>query len=284
MACIIHGQRWRKGCRRTTRRLEDSLTNADRGGRFLVLQHIGCEPAAIYGDVLLERGMEVEPVMVNEGEALPDWRGFDGILVMGGPMGAYDEDLYPWLGEEKRFIAEAVRAGTPFWGACLGAQLLAAALGARVYPGEAPEVGVLPVSLVGPAIDDPVFSVAPPRFMTLQWHGDTFDLPPGATLLASSEAYPHQAFAWHRAYGLQFHLEVTPDLAAQWAEVPAYASSLERILGPGALPRLIGDVEARAWETGNLARALFGRWLVEVLDGRDGDAGAAANANRGKEL
>jgi len=262
------------------------MTDADQGGRFLVLQHIGCEPAAIYGDVLLERGMVVEPVMVHEGEELPDWRAFDGILAMGGPMGAYDEDEHSWLRAEKRFVAEAVRAGTPFWGACLGAQILAAALGARVYPGEEPEVGVLPVSLTGEAADDPVFSVAPARFATLQWHGDTFELPPGARLLASSDAYPHQAFAWRRAYGLQFHLEVTPDLAAQWAELPAYASSLERILGPGALPRLIEEVEARAWETGNLARALFGRWLTEVVGAEDNGASSigVGGASRGKEI
>lgn len=145
------------------------MTDANRGGRFLVLQHIDCEPAAIYSDVLFERGMGVDTVMVHEGGALPDWRGFDGILAMGGPMGANDEEEYPWLREEKRFVAEAVRAGTPFWGACLGAQILAAALGTRVYPGEAPEVGILSVSLT--AADDPVFSAAPARFATLQWHG-----------------------------------------------------------------------------------------------------------------
>lgn len=257
--------------------------DGNRGRRFLVLQHIGCEPAAIYGEVLLERGMGVEPVMVHEGEALPDWRDFDGILAMGGPMGAYDEDEHPWLRDEKRLVAEAVRAGTPFWGACLGAQILAAALGGRVYPGGEPEVGVLPVSLTGEAAEDPVLSIAPARVATLQWHGDTFELPPGAVLLAGSETYPHQAFVWRRAYGLQFHLEVTPALAARWAEVPAYASSLERVLGPGALPRLIGDVEVRAWETGNLARELFGRWLTEVV-GVEGGAAGVGDASGGKEI
>ena len=96
---------------------------------------------------------------------------------------------------------------------------------------------------------------------TLQWHGYTFDPPPGATLPAGSPAYAQQAFVRDRAYGLQFHLEVPPELAAEWAEVPAYAGSLERIMGPGAMPRLIGQLEAQADEMLPLARRLFGRWL-----------------------
>ena len=99
---------------------------------------------------------------------------------------------------------------------------------------------------------------------TLQWHGDSFDLPDGATLLASSPAYRNQAFRYRCAYGLQSHLEVTPELAAQWGDVPAYAQSLERILGPGALGRLVDDVAAQARATIPLARYLFGRWLERV--------------------
>ena len=88
-----------------------------------------------------------------------------------------------------------------------------------------------------PLLTTGVLGAAPAEFSTLQWHGDTFDLPDGATLLAGSPAYPHQAFVWQRAYALQFHIEVTPELAAEWAEVPAYAASLDAELGPGSFPR-----------------------------------------------
>ena len=184
---------------------------------------------------------------------------------MGGPMGAYEDDAHPWLADEKRLLREAVEAGHPVWGVCLGAQLLAAALGAHVYPGAEAEVGLLDVELTPAAADDPVFSVLPPTFPALQWHGDTFDLPPGATLLASSPAYANQAFVYGRAYALQFHLEVSPELAAEWGEVPAYSASLEAIKGPGALTRLIDEVAERADTTVPLARALFGRWLEHVV-------------------
>ena len=127
-----------------------------------------------------------------------------------------------------------------------------------------PEVGLLDVELTAGAADDPVFSAAPGVFPALQWHGDTFDLPERATLLARSSAYSHQAFVYERAYGLQFHLEVPPALATEWGEVPAYADSLDAILGPGALTRLVHEVETNAETTLPLARLLFGRWLERV--------------------
>jgi GMP synthase (glutamine-hydrolysing) len=231
---------------------------------LLALQHIACEPPAAFEDELRSRGLDLVRAELDEGDSLPDWREFAGLIVMGGPMGAYEEDAHPWLVEEKRAIHDAAEAGHPVWGVCLGAQLLAGALGARVYSGDEAEVGLLPVELAEAAYGDPVFSAAPPSFPTLQWHSDTFDLPPGATLLASSLAYRSQAFVYKRAYGLQFHLEVSPELAAEWGAVPAYAASLEAIKGPGALERLVGEVTERADETLPLARELFGRWLELV--------------------
>jgi len=232
---------------------------------LLALQHIACEPPAAFEDELRSRGLELVRVELDEGDALPDWREFSGLIVMGGPMGAYEEDTHPWLVEEKAAIRDAAGAGHPVWGVCLGAQLLAAALGAAVYPGSEAEVGLLPVELTPEAARDPVFSGAPDRFPTLQWHGDTFDLPRGATLLASSPAYTSQAFVFERAYGLQFHLEVSPELAAEWGEVPAYAASLEAIKGAGALDRLVDQVTEHADATLPLARGLFGRWLEHVV-------------------
>jgi GMP synthase-like glutamine amidotransferase len=228
----------------------------------LVLQHIACEPPGVYEDVLNEQGATIHRVELDEGDSLPDWRAFDAIVAMGGPMGALDDDEHPWLTDEKRLIADAVRSGLPFWGVCLGVQLLAASLGARVYPGPAPEVGVLPVLLTDEALADPVFAGTPRELLSLQWHGDTFDLPDGATRLAGSPAYPNQAFrVGADAYGVQFHLEVSPALAREWADVPAYAESLERVLGEGALDRLIAELEARADGLLSHGRRLFERWL-----------------------
>jgi GMP synthase-like glutamine amidotransferase len=232
---------------------------------LLAIQHIACEPPAAFEDELRSRGLDLARVELDEGEPLPDWRDFEGLIVMGGPMGAYEEDAHPWLAGEKRAIGDAARAGHPVWGVCLGAQLLAGALGARVYKGPEAEVGLLDVELTPAAADDPVFRDAPPSFPTLQWHGDTFDLPAGSTLLASSPAYASQAFVYERAYGLQFHLEVSPALAAEWGDVPAYAASLEAIRGPGALDRLLGEVSEHAAATLPLARDLFGRWLERVV-------------------
>lgn len=232
---------------------------------LLALQHIACEPPAAFEDELLERGLDLVRIELDEGERAPDWREFAGLIVMGGPMGAYEDAQHPWLTGEKRMIREAAQAGHPVWGVCLGAQLLAAALGARVYPGERAEVGLLSVELTRAASDDPVFAGAPRTFPTLQWHGDTFDLPDGATLLAGSRAYRNQAFVFRNAYALQFHLEVSPRLAAEWGQVPAYADSLEKTLGPGALPGFLAEVEAHAALTLPLARSLFGRWLEQVV-------------------
>jgi GMP synthase (glutamine-hydrolysing) len=230
--------------------------------RVLVLQHLACESPGVYADVLHERGAAIETVELDEGEALPERGEFDAIVAMGGPMSATDDDSLPWLAEEKRFIADEVRSGTPFWGVCLGVQLLAASLGARVYPGPTPEVGILPVELTEEALLDPVFAGLPRTLPTLQWHGDTFDLPDGAVRLAGSSAYANQAFRYGRsAYGVQFHVEVTADLAREWAAVPAYGEYLERVLGAGALDDLMARLAESSDEVLATGRRLFERWL-----------------------
>ena len=227
----------------------------------LVLQHIACEPPGVFEDVLLARGAQIHRVELDEGEPLPDWAGFDLIVAMGGPMSVNDEDEHPWLVDEKRLIGEAVRAGTPFWGACLGVQLLASSLGARVYAGDLPEVGVLPVELTPAGLADPVVGALPPSIDTLQWHGDTFDLPEGAELLASSPAYANQAFRVGRvAYAVQFHVEVTEAMGEEWAAVPAYAEYADRVLGPGGSDRLLAEFRVSSPLMQQHARAVFERW------------------------
>jgi GMP synthase (glutamine-hydrolysing) len=244
--------------------------------RVLVLQHIACEPPGAFGDVLRERDAEIVPVELDEGTALPDWREFDYIVAMGGPMSVNDDDTLPWLTSEKRLIAEAVRAGKPFWGTCLGVQLLAASLGARVYPGPQQEIGLMAVRLTAAARTDPLFRDLPEELLTFQWHGDTFEIPTGAVRLAGSELYPNQAFRWGPcAYGVQFHLEVSSELARSWGEVPEYRDGLERTLGPGALERIADGLDRQGGALVDAGRRLFERWLDLPLGDQVGSQASA---------
>jgi GMP synthase (glutamine-hydrolysing) len=230
--------------------------------KALVLQHIACEPPGVYEDVMREQGVALTRVELDEGERLPDWREFELIVAMGGPMSVNDVEEFPWLKEERQVIHDAVHAGTPFFGACLGAQLLAASLGGRVYQGTRPEVGFLPVTLTEAARRDPVFAQIPAELLTFQWHGDTFTLPRGAVRLAGSPGYRNQALRFGRtAYGVQFHLEVSAEMAQEWAKVPEYAAALTRVLGPGGADRLLAEFTRRADELARHARGLFERWL-----------------------
>lgn len=239
-------------------------------GDVLVLQHIVCEPPGVYEDVLREHGAGLRRIELDEGDPLPDDHDYVAIVVMGGPMGAYECDEYPWLLDEQRLLRDAVARGAPVFGACLGAQQLARALGARVWRAERPEVGLLEVTLTPAGLADPVFGALPRRLTTLQWHGDTFNLPGGAVLLASSAAFVHQAFRVGNSYAVQFHLEVTAAMAQEWAAVPAYAASLEATLGTGSLERLLADFAARKAEMQACARVLFETWWhTAVIAGRD---------------
>ena len=230
--------------------------------RILILQHISCEPPGVYEDILVEKCASIHRVEIDEGQKLPDWREFDAIIAMGGPMSVNDDDTLPWLTGEKVWLREAVLAGHPYWGVCLGVQLLATSLGARVYKGPKPEVGIMPVFLTSAARHDAVFSGLPPELLTFQWHGETFDLPEGATLLATSPAYPNQAFRWKKkAYGVQFHVEISADLAKQWSQVPAYKEALERVSGAGAATRVVDEVGREQAVLRSYARSMFENWL-----------------------
>jgi GMP synthase (glutamine-hydrolysing) len=241
--------------------------------RLLVLQHIDCEHPGVFSEVMDERGVEATAVELDRDEPLPDWREFDAVLVMGGPMGAGDDREYPWLAAERELIAATVGAGRPFLGVCLGVQLLAAALGAPVIACERPEVGLLEVELTDEGRADPLFAGLGEPLVSLQWHADTFELPDGAVRLATSSEVENQAFrVGERAYGVQFHLEVTAEMAREWASIPAYAESLSATLGERRGAEFIADVERRATELHPPARRLFENWL-EV-------AGVPAGAGR----
>jgi GMP synthase (glutamine-hydrolysing) len=145
------------------------------------------------------------------------WNEAAGLIVLGGTMSANDGDRFPFLVAELDWIREAVRRQTPLLGICLGAQLLAKALGAAVYRNAQPEIGWHPVELLSAATEDRLFCQRSAAELAFHWHGETFDLPPGAVHLAQSALSRHQAFRYGAvAYGLQFHVEMTPELMELW--------------------------------------------------------------------
>jgi GMP synthase (glutamine-hydrolysing) len=234
-----------------------------------VLQHVWCETPGYFEDLLIRKGYHVTVVELDDGESLPDPTEIDLALVLGGPMSVNDEASFPFLAEEKEWIAAVVNAGRGFFGVCLGAQLLSASLGGAVTPGSRPEVGVLPVSLTDAGRLDPVLGELGETFDVLQWHGDTFEVPSGATLLAGSAAFAHQAFSYgSSAYGVQFHLEVTREMVESWATIPEYVDYLDTALGQGGYETLLEDFDRHSPALEQRATLMFSRFLDQVAQKR----------------
>jgi GMP synthase-like glutamine amidotransferase len=185
---------------------------------WVIVQHVAHEGSGSVAQAVAASGAPLCVVRVDTGDPVPSADAVDsmaGLVVLGGPM-SVDDDL-PWLAEERALLRAAVDAGLPVLGVCLGAQQLALALGGEVRRGPAPECGVGEVHLTTAALEDAVFAPAPTPLPCVHWHSDTFSLPPGAVHLARNDAYENQAFrVGARAYGLQFHVEVTASLAAHW--------------------------------------------------------------------
>jgi len=188
-----------------------------------VAQHAPHEGPGLLADVLDAAGLDTVVVRLDLGDPLPPPEDLGGLVVMGGAMGVHDADEFPWLETERRWMAETVSAELPVLGVCLGAQQLAAALGASVTTGPSPEIGIGQVALTAEGRSDPVLGPEGERLAVIHWHGDAFEIPHGAVRLATGERYPNQAFRYGRAaYGLQFHIEVDDAMAEAWApELPA---------------------------------------------------------------
>jgi len=190
------------------------------GKAWVVLQHVAHEESGAIGEALVSTGQVVSVVRVDRGDPVPrpgEVADMAGVVVMGGPMGVHDDEAHPWLAHERDLMAAAVAAELPVLGVCLGAQQLAVALGGEVTTGPEPEIGIGEVHLTRQAEDDAVFGPVGSTLPCMHWHRDTFSLPDGSALLARSELCPHQAFRYgERAYGLQFHVEITPSVAARW--------------------------------------------------------------------
>jgi GMP synthase (glutamine-hydrolysing) len=198
--------------------------------RVLVLQHHPDEGAGTLGEFLQDQGAELEVLHTHIGQIPPiSPDGFDALVSMGGPMNVYEEDEHPWLVQENQLLAGAAHDGLPIMGICLGAQLIAKALGAKVVRSPQEELGWYEAKLTPDAAADPLWAGVDPVVPVVQWHGDMFEVPKGGHLLATGEPCHHQAFGWNKAYGLQFHVEVTPAILATWF---GQEERLREVMGP----------------------------------------------------
>jgi GMP synthase (glutamine-hydrolysing) len=236
--------------------------------RCVAIRHEEFEDLGTLEPVLRRRGWEVAYVDSFRSAGVEAAAGDPDLLViLGGPMGVYEADRHSFLKQEIRLCAGRLRRDRPTLGICLGSQIIAAALGARVYPGALAEIGWYPVTLEKEAASDPpVACLAAESDMFLHWHGDTFDLPAGAVLLARSRRTRHQGFRFGaNGYALQFHLEVAPESIRRWTA--KLARQLE--VTPGA--QRAGEIEEGAVLHGaamaRQARAFLESWLDRLRPG-----------------
>ena len=179
--------------------------------RVHYLQHVPFEDLANIEAWAKARGHDLSKTLLFQDDPLPDTADFDWLIIMGGPMNIYEQDIYPWLAREKEFIRSAIAEGKIILGICLGAQLMADVLGGKVQRNEHREIGWFQVQLTPEARASRIFRVLPEKFVAFHWHGDTFDIPPEAVRMAESLACKNQAFELGKAVGLQFHLESSLD-------------------------------------------------------------------------
>jgi GMP synthase (glutamine-hydrolysing) len=213
---------------------------------WLIVRNVESEGPGLLGNVLADEGIPYRMIDAFAGTHVPDGiAGIEGLVILGGPMGVYETERYPALAAERRLVRTAAAAGCPVLGICLGAQLLASAFGADVHPGSGQEIGWGHIELTTEGVGDPVLGSLAPGVPVFHLHGDTFDLPAGAVHLARTKQYPMQAFRiGHHAYGLQFHLEFTPEIIERVLEDPACREELQR--RGDSWQRVITETRARA--------------------------------------
>ena len=190
--------------------------------KVLVLRHVPHEHLGTLAETLISNNITYEYVNFFENDS-PNITIKDlcGLIILGGPMNVYETDRYPYLEMEDRLIKQAIERDVPILGICLGAQLVAKALGSRVIKNKEKEIGWYPLKITQEGNKDKLFKHFHSEEIVFQWHGDTFEIPEGAVHLAESSLCINQAFRiGHNVYGLQFHLEVTPEMILKWLNVP----------------------------------------------------------------
>ena len=220
--------------------------------RIAVFRHVPYEDLGTIAPIIKRYSFSIEYYDLFDYDTPPDIARFDALVFMGGPMSV--NDPLDYLNTEVRLIQDAAKAKKPILGVCLGSQLIAKAFGARVYPNVRKEIGWAPVYWTAAARQDRLFGSLTGPETVFHWHGETFDLPPGAEWLAGSDACRHQAFRiGDFIYGLQFHLEVTPAIIEDWIEQDAKCGDAHELTGPI-------DPHAHAARQMELAEIVFGEW------------------------
>ncbi len=223
-----------------------------------ILQHAECESLGLIASALKAANILPKYIRTFEGQSIPQaLDGAAGLVVMGGPMGVYEHDRYSFLREEMCLIEDALGNEKPILGVCLGSQLLAAALGATVKPGKQKEIGWFPITLTESAQRDPLWHGIASPFVAYHWHGDIFDLPYGATALASSALTECQAFHYGaNAYGFLFHLEVAETIIQEM--VATFADELAGVRKSGR--EIIENSKAYLPHLHQVGNRVFRRW------------------------
>jgi GMP synthase-like glutamine amidotransferase len=228
--------------------------------RALAFQHMDDEPPGLFGDFLREQGAELDVVMLHRGEAIPALAPYDFLLVMGGAMDVWETDTHPWLVDEKAAIREwTVNRNRPFFGVCLGLQLLTQALDGEVGLASAAEVGFGDVELSGQGLAHPMTRGLQPALRVMQWHhAEVTRVPAGAEVLASSATTHVQIMSvGEDILATQFHSELKPALIERWAHIPQYLEWLDAAMGPNAYGRVLAESHLAMPRVEQMGRIMF---------------------------
>jgi len=229
----------------------------------IILQHIKIEDPGYIKDLMLNDGVNLTTIELDEGEKIPnDLSKFDAMFCMGGPMDTYMEDQYPWLIDEKKRIKEfVVTLKKPYLGFCLGCQLLGEAVGGNVVKSNPSEIGIMDVNFSAEKNNDSLFSSFPNKIKSLQWHSyevNNLQSNKDVVILASSPITKYQIFKYqNHAYGIQFHIEIKDTTVNEWGCVPEYKSALEKELGEGALEKFDKEAKSNMSQMNNYSQILY---------------------------
>jgi GMP synthase-like glutamine amidotransferase len=225
-----------------------------------VFQNEECEHLGVFSKILNENNISYQYIKLYEEEEIPNLNDYSAIIILGGPMNVYEERKYPFLKKENSSIKEALKINKPMLGICLGAQIIARAAGAKVYPAKRKEIGWFTLNLTTGGIENDVFRGLERQFTVFQWHGDTFDIPSGSIKLAKSNLFPNQAFSIGKTiYALQFHLEVTKKMILEW--VNRYEAELVTLKEEVDPDEMLKSSEHHIQPLNNHAFLLFSNFL-----------------------
>lgn len=226
--------------------------------KLLVLRHVPHEHLGSFADILNDKGIDYDYINLYEDSQELSLLGYHGLIILGGPMGVYDSDKYSFMDKEEIIIKDAILKKIPVLGICLGAQLIAKALGAKVYPNSVKEIGWYLLEITDQAVFEPLFKGFDMNELVFQWHGDTFEIPEGAVKLFSSPLCQNQAFRFgDKVYALQFHLEVTRQMIEEWLFESTNLKELKTLKGVIDPEQILKESPPRTERLNQLAKSFF---------------------------